>query len=179
VGERHEVARLLGEVNRTTPTEGNGAVMLIGPGRWGTSSPSLGIPVPFSQINRASVICEIVAMREDLVPDVSLGTHFLNELVEMDILYVALFPEHKDNYLNTAFFEAAPNRLVEVVPGAGRWQDAVKVIFSGDVAPAQHLVALHADSFNQKVTIYFTPQPNRPDAVPDNGPRPSRPPVRP
>ena len=72
---------------------GAGTIMLLGPGRWGTSSPSLGIPVSFVDINRVSVLCEIVAMREDLVPDVSLGTHFLSELVEMDMLYLALFPK--------------------------------------------------------------------------------------
>ena len=37
-----------------------------------------------SEISRAAVVCEIVAMRENLVPDVSLGTHFFNELVEMN-----------------------------------------------------------------------------------------------
>jgi hypothetical protein len=37
-------------------------------------------------------LCGIIAMREDLIPDVSLGTHFFNDLVAMDILDPALFP---------------------------------------------------------------------------------------
>jgi hypothetical protein len=31
-------------------------LMLVGPGRWGTSMPSLGVPVSFAEINTASVI---------------------------------------------------------------------------------------------------------------------------
>ena len=63
------------------------------------------------------MLCEIVAMREDLVPDVSLGTHFFNDLVEMDMLYLALFPGRKGNSWNHAFFEQTPNRLAELLPG--------------------------------------------------------------
>jgi hypothetical protein len=51
--------------------------MLLGPGRWGTASPDLGVPVQFAEINHVSVLCEIVTMRENLIPDVSLGTHFV------------------------------------------------------------------------------------------------------
>ena len=102
--------------------------MLLGPGRWGTSDPFLGIPVAFAEISRASVLCEIVAMHEHLVPDVSLGTHFLNEVVETDMLYLALFPQRGNNYLSTEWFENAPNRLLEVVPKAGKWVDVIRVI---------------------------------------------------
>ena len=79
--------------------------MLIGPGRWGTTTPSLGVPVHFAEINTVSVLCEIVAMRDDLVPDVSLGTHFFNDLVENDMLYLALFPKREGNYWNDALFD--------------------------------------------------------------------------
>ena len=54
--------------------------------------PMLGVPVSFSEIDTVAVLCEIVAMRENLVPDVSLGTHFFNDLVEMDMLYFAVDP---------------------------------------------------------------------------------------
>ena len=67
-------------------------------------------------------------MREDLVPDVSLGTHFLSELVEMDMLYLALFPKQGDNYIRTEFFEESPSLLLDLVPSAEKWQDGVKVI---------------------------------------------------
>ena len=67
-------------------------------------------------------------MREDLVPDVSLGTHFFNDLVEMDMLYMAPFPGRKGNSWNRAFFEQSPNRLAELLPDEARWSDVVRVI---------------------------------------------------
>jgi hypothetical protein len=155
IQQRYEVARLLGDINHATAERGAENIMLIGPGRWGTSSPSLGIPVSFTDINRVSALCEIVAMREDLVPDVSLGTHFLSELVEMDMLYLALFPKQGENYIRTEFFEKSPSLLLDLVPSAEKWQDAVKVIdprnSTADGAPAK----LSADAVEQKVICYF------------------------
>ena len=155
IQQRHEVARLIGQVNHATAARGAKTIMLIGPGRWGTSSPSLGIPVSFAEINRVSVLCEIVAMREDLVPDVSLGTHFLSELVEMDMLYLALFPQQGENYIRTEFFEESPNLLLDLVPSAEKWRDCVRVIDPRDAAENGAPVKLSADAVEQKVTCYF------------------------
>ena len=74
-------------------------IMLIGPGRWGTTMPELGIPVSFNEIRNTTVLCELVMMHEGLVPDLSLGTHFFNDLVEMDILYMAFFSGQGKLYL--------------------------------------------------------------------------------
>ncbi len=152
--DRYSVARLIGRINRACDLTQTPHIMLLGPGRWGTSEPSLGIPVTFAEINRVSVLCEIVAMRENLVPDVSLGTHFLNELVEMDIQYLALFPQQGDNYLNSKFFLNAPNRLPDILPDAGRWTDVVKVIDSRQITAAKG-ATLSADALKQKVICYL------------------------
>jgi hypothetical protein len=155
IQQRHEIARLLGEVNHATAGRGAEDIMLLGPGRWGTSSPSLGIPVSFTDINRVSVLCEIVAMREDLVPDVSLGTRFLSELVEMDMLYLALFRKEGENYLRTEFFEESPSLLLDLVPSAKRWRDVVKVIDPRRSNVAGVPARLSADAIEQKVICYF------------------------
>jgi len=155
--ERHEVARLIGYLNQTVSPHGDENILLIGPGRWGTSCASLGIPVSFTDINRIAVVCEIVTMRENLVPDVSLGTHFLNELIEMDMLYLALFPQKGDNSLSQEFFNNMPNRLLEYAPKEVRWTDAVKVISAADVDGVSEGIYLSADSFRQKVVCYMAP----------------------
>lgn len=153
LARRYEVARLLGRINQNGHS-GGGSTMLLGPGRWGTSSPELGIPVHFAEISRVSVLCEIVTMRENLIPDVSLGTHFLNELVEMNILYMALFPQQHRNYLNQQFFLDAPNRLLDLVPSAGAWQEMVRVIDAQDVFDPEHGVLLLADAGEQQARIF-------------------------
>ncbi len=154
LSERYEVARLLGRVNQTLGDE-SGTIMLLGPGRWGTASPDLGIPVHFAEISRASILCEIVTMRENLIPDVSLGTHFLNELVEMNVLYMAIFPGQRRNHMNEQFFLDAPNRLCEAVPSAARWQPLVRLIDSKDMVGPDRRVLLLADATQQEARIFI------------------------
>jgi pyruvate, water dikinase len=113
------VARAVGAVNRALAAWMSGT-LAIGPGRWGTHMASLGVPVRFSEISHMTPICELMMMHEFLTPDVSLGTHFFGELVEMNILYFALFPGREGNRLNLDALMAAPNRLGGAGAGGGR-----------------------------------------------------------
>ena len=151
VQERYEVARVLGRLNRAEEP-GPENVLLMGPGRWGTSSPSLGIPVAFHDISKVTVLCEIVAMHDNLVPDASLGTHFLSELVEMDMLYLAIFPGQSGNTLETGLLIDTENQLVQLLPDAERWEKCIKVV---DVSTLGTPIMLQADAHAQKVVCYF------------------------
>jgi len=152
--QRHEVASVIGQLTHAPDSGRERTVMLMGPGRWGTSTPSLGVPVSFKAISSASVLCEIVDMHRDLVPDVSLGTHFFNGLIEMDILYVAVFPRGQDS-LNVEYFEKAPNRLEALLPSASRWAEVIHVI--DPVAPSgQPNLRLCADAIDQSLLCYLT-----------------------
>ncbi len=148
--DRYAVARLIGRLLRADDQAGK--VMLLGPGRWGTTLPLLGVPVSFAEIDKVAVLGEIVAMRENLVPDVSLGTHFFNDLVEWDMLYLAIFPGREGNLWNLDFFEQSPNRLADLVPEAAKWEHAVRVI---DIASQQGVLTLWASSPEQKVLCYL------------------------
>jgi len=150
--DRYAVARLIGRLNQLHPADDRG-LMLIGPGRWGTHSPSLGIPVSFAEISRASVICEFVEMHERLIPDVSLGTHFFNDIVEHDMLYLAFFPKKTGNFIDAEWFRAAPNRLLELEPAAGNLADIVRVI---DCDTTGGRVWLRADATAQESVIFRT-----------------------
>lgn len=153
---RHELALVLGQLNRVAGRDPPGAIVLVGPGRWGTTSPELGVPVAFNDVSHTAAICEIVAMREDLVPDVSLGTHFLNDLVETDALYVALFPEQGPLEGLERFILGSPSRLLELVPDAGAWDKVIRVVDTRDVLSAPEAVMLAADSMEQTVSLYRT-----------------------
>ncbi len=153
INDRYAVARLIGRLMHAEDDDRPRTIMVLGPGRWGTTTPSLGVPVSFAEINKVSILCEIVAMREDLVPDVSLGTHFFNELVEADILYLALFPGREGNQLNHAFFEEAPNKLLELLPDAGARAEVLRVIDAADLGQ-DRLIKLNANNLNQKVVCY-------------------------
>ncbi len=153
--DRYDIANMLGKINHSIAKGPGGNIMLLGPGRWGTSTPSLGIPVTFSHINHISVLCEIVTMRKDLVPDVSLGTHFLNELVEMNILYLAMLPEEGKNLLNEDFFLNSPNSLNKLVPASEKWQEIIKVVSASCLPDEMKNISLHANAAEQEVLCYF------------------------
>jgi hypothetical protein len=143
--DRLAVTRVIGSVNRVSAGR---TLLVLGPGRWGTRDPWLGLPVSFGEINRVAALCEIVAMNENLVPDASLGTHFLNELIEADMLYFALFPGREANRIDEAAILRLPNRLAEIVPAAARHADAVRVVDSG---PSD--LVLYADALRQRVVV--------------------------
>lgn len=154
LNERHQIARLIGQITRARRAEAASHLLLIGPGRWGTNSPELGVPVRFAEINRATVLCEVVTMREDLAPDVSLGTHFFSDLVETDILYLALFPQRQDSRLNEAFFAEQPNRLAELLPNATEWARCIQVIDLPN-ATCPMVLRLNANTLKQNVFCYL------------------------
>ena len=144
--QRIEIARLIGRINGLADAA---CLLVLGPGRWGSSDPFLGIPVRFSEINHVAALCEIVAMHENLVPDVSLGTHFLNELIEADLLYFALFPKMAGNGLDEGWILRQPNRLGVLLPGDGQWEVVVHVI---DPQAGDGLT-LHADAPGQRLSL--------------------------
>ena len=59
-----------------------------------------------------------------------------------------------ENYLNTTFFEEAPNKLLELVPSAGKWEDTVRVIDAADVSKNGG-IRIIADALHQKVSCHF------------------------
>lgn len=144
-GERLDVARLIGAINRISAGR---TMVVLGPGRWGTRDPWLGVPVSFSEINHVAALCEIVAMNENLVPDVSLGTHFLNELIEADMLYFALFPGRAGNRFDEAGILSRHNRLLELLPNARQFESVVRVVDFN-----QGSVTLYADAERQQVVM--------------------------
>lgn len=153
-GDRYQIANLIGRVCHHPDLAEEQQVMLVGPGRWGTSTASLGIPVSFGDIHTASVMCEIDSMHEGLVPDLSLGTHFFNEMVEMNILYLAYFAGKKENSLNAEFLTGLPNRLAELFPEDARWSDAVRVL-KVKRKELKKALCLSADSPKQRALVYL------------------------
>ena len=81
------VASEIEHINRQMIDEGRGYV-LIGPGRWGSSDPWLGVPVKWPHISAAKVIVE-VALKNYRV-DPSQGTHFFQNLTSFGVGYFTI-----------------------------------------------------------------------------------------
>ncbi|MBP7902334.1 MAG: hypothetical protein KA015_05915 [Spirochaetes bacterium] len=96
------VARAIGQLN-SLYREQNKNIMLLSPGRIGTSSPELGVPVSFAEISNMSMVFELACSEAGYNPELSFGSHFFQDLVEADIYYGAI-PENSDeDYYNLLF----------------------------------------------------------------------------
>ncbi len=126
--EKYQVARLVGKLNRLLAADSSLEVMLMGPGRWGTSTPSLGIPVSFAEICNVRVLVELACKEDGYMPELSYGTHFFQDLVETQIFYVALFPGEDNVEFYPHVLSEAPNQLGEWLPEYERWQEVIKLI---------------------------------------------------
>jgi hypothetical protein len=124
---KYDIARLVGKLNRQIKDRESEPTLLLGPGRWGTSTPSLGIPVDFHEINNAVVLAEIAYEGANLMPELSFGTHFFQDLVEGDIFYVALFPGKPYTVFNIAKLDSMPNELADVLPDSEKYTNVVKL----------------------------------------------------
>jgi len=70
--------------------------LLIGPGRWGSSDPSLGIPIETSQVLGARAVVELPFGDREVEP--SQGSHFFHELTSMRIGYLTLSREEAEAF---------------------------------------------------------------------------------
>ena len=127
LSEKHEVARLTGKLNKQIGRREVMPTILLGPGRWGTTTPAMGVPVKFSEINNITAIGEIAYQDGSLIPDLSFGTHFFQDMVEMDIFYMAIYPEKSDVLFNTAWMKKQPNILTDLMPDDARFENIVHV----------------------------------------------------
>ncbi|PHR30468.1 MAG: phosphoenolpyruvate synthase/pyruvate phosphate dikinase [Desulfotalea sp.] len=82
-----EMAAEIGEINRRLLAE-EIPFLLIGPGRWGSSDPWLGIPVQWADI---SGVAGIIEVRNNAIrADASQGTHFFQNITSLGIPYLTL-----------------------------------------------------------------------------------------
>ncbi len=122
--DRYRVARQIGALNRRI---GDATAVLVGPGRWGSSMASLGVPAPFSDINRFTVLVETTYAEGGFRPELSYGSHFFQELVETGTYYAAVFEDRAGVIYRPEVITALPNQHLEFDPDAGDLEGAIHV----------------------------------------------------
>ncbi|MFA6435461.1 MAG: PEP/pyruvate-binding domain-containing protein [Elusimicrobiales bacterium] len=100
-----EIAAEIGELNLKLKNEGR-YCMIIGPGRWGSSDPFLGIPVKWNHISHAKVIIE--AAYGGFSADPSYGTHFFHNLTSLGIGYLTVNPEKNEGMIDWNWLNSRP-----------------------------------------------------------------------
>ncbi|MDF1576424.1 MAG: PEP/pyruvate-binding domain-containing protein [Bacteroidales bacterium] len=97
-----EIAGVMEKLNDGFRESRTGYV-LVGPGRWGSSDPWLGIPVKWSQISAARIIVE--SGLEHFRIDPSQGTHFFQNLTSFRVGYMTINPFIGDGAYDTVFLD--------------------------------------------------------------------------
>jgi len=111
--EKPYIARVIGQINEFYKNKGK-KLMLIVPGRIGTSSPELGIPVTFANISDFFAILEVSYSAVGYVPELSFGSHLFQDLVEADIFYGALFEDETRIVYDTKILDKFQNKLRDI-----------------------------------------------------------------
>ena len=100
-----QIASEIEQLNQRFLNEGRNYV-LIGPGRWGSSDPWLGIPVKWPHISAARIIVE--AGLTNYRVDPSQGTHFFQNLTSFGVGYFTINAYRGEGIYNEAFLNAQP-----------------------------------------------------------------------
>lgn len=101
-----EMAAQVSEINSRMQAS-RGRYVLIGYGRWGTSQPTLGVPVGWGDISESCAIVE--CSLQDFQIDPSQGTHFFQNLTSFNVGYINVNPfARKGELLDFAVLDALP-----------------------------------------------------------------------
>ena len=150
LSEKYSVARLIGKLNQAVAHRTDRPTLLLGPGRWGTHTPAMGIPVSFSEINHITAMAEVSYQDGNLIPDLSFGSHFFHDLTETNIFYLAIYPEKHEIIFNTDWLRNQPNAIGHVLPQENRLERVVKVIVMNE-----EKLMLRANVVSQELICYL------------------------
>jgi hypothetical protein len=106
-----QVATAVERVNRIIAEEGR-EYILIGPGRWGSQDPWLGMPVKWSQISAARAIVETDF--PDLEVEPSYGSHFFQNITCFGIAYMTVHDSRGLGHVNWDWLDQQPSTSEEL-----------------------------------------------------------------
>ncbi len=85
------------------------------------------MPDIFSEINNIAVIGEIAYKDGSLEPDLSFGTHFFQDMVEMDTFNIAIYPKKKEVIFNMPWLLKQPNIFHNLIPDEQKFKKVIRV----------------------------------------------------
>jgi hypothetical protein len=123
--ERNILERTIGKLNAALAGE---SFILVGPGRWGTTNPDLGVHIDYADIYNSKALIEVFGIGMGIAPEPSLGTHFFQDLIEAEIYPLAISLDDRDTIFNRAFFYETPNVLEKWLHVDGRMAEYLRLI---------------------------------------------------
>lgn len=148
-------SRLGREVGRLNAILKGHNFICVGPGRWGSSNPDLGVPVDYGDIYNSRALVELAG--EGVAPalEPSLGTHFFQDLMESQIYPLGILLDRPDTIFNRSLFYKTPDRLDEFMQITTDLAGCLRLIRVTDYLPNHHLnIVMNSESVH--AVGYFT-----------------------
>ncbi len=155
--ERNKLERTIGTLNKTLGEE---VFICVGPGRWGTSTPDLGIHVTYGDIFNTHALIELAGKSVGTDPEPSFGTHFFQDLMEAKIFPLAINLDDKDAIFNREFFYDTPNRLPDWIETSETLCRCLRLIAVEDFR-AGHLLDLVMDDEEGRAVAFLARRENK------------------
>ncbi|MBR5420109.1 MAG: phosphoenolpyruvate synthase [Lachnospiraceae bacterium] len=147
--DKYKVAKAIGAVNWKLRGQDKKMLLMV-PGRIGTTSPELGVPTSFADISEFDAICEISDSKAGYNPELSYGSHFFQDLVEAGILYNAIFENEKTICYNSELLRDFRDISEELQDDREGLED---IVFVYDVSDKE--LMLCNDMKNEHVICYI------------------------
>lgn len=123
-----EMAQVVGEINEKLVKE-NRNYILVGPGRWGSNDPWLGIPVKWTQISAARLIVE--SGLKNYRVDPSQGTHFFQNLTSFRVGYLTINPYRDEGYFDVSYLNEKEALFEDEFLRHVRFEHPLKILLDG------------------------------------------------
>ena len=130
--DKYSIANAIGTINWKMRDKGKKLLLMV-PGRIGTTSPELGVPTAFADISEFEAICEIANSQAGYNPELSYGSHFFQDLVESGILYNAIFENDKTKVFNMDLLEGCENILTDFDDKFESLKDIIRIYDVSDM----------------------------------------------
>jgi hypothetical protein len=151
--ERTHIGHLISKLNAKLALK---TFITIGPGRWGTLNPDLGVPINYGDIYNTRALIEVSGHGISAAPEPSFGTHFFQDLVEANIYPLAIYLDDRDVKFNRAFLYDTPNTVTDYLPETENCHETLRLIDVSTFRQGSHLELVMDDEKGEGVA-YLVP----------------------
>jgi len=148
--ERNKLERAIGKLN--TAMQGQ-TFICVGPGRWGTSTPDLGVHISYGDIYNTRALVELAGQGIGSAPEPSFGTHFFQDLMEAQIHPLAIYLDDEDAIFNRDFFYATPNRLSKWIQTDATIKKCLRLVQVSDFKTGHQLCLIMNDDLGKAMAF--------------------------
>jgi hypothetical protein len=149
----NERAKVSQEIRHLNSILRDQTFICVGPGRWGTRNPDLGVYIGYADIYNTRALVEIAGPGIGPVPEPSFGTHFFQDLLEANIYPLAIYLNDDGVGFNRDFFYNTPNHLEEVLDEKTTSPNCLRLIKVADYRQGHHIDLIMDDERSQAVAF--------------------------